>query len=82
MKMLIAAIALTIASPAFAQTADPHAGHGKAHEQHKDCCPKKADGTRQDCCAKMKDGKKMACCDKPAKQTGGDPHAGHDMSKH
>jgi hypothetical protein len=87
MKMLIAAVALTIASPAFAQTADPHAGHGtghgSSHEQHKSCCEQKdADGTRKDCCEKMADGKAMDCCAKHAKKTGGDAHAGHDMSKH
>lgn len=83
MKTLIAAIALTIASPAFAQDADPHAGHGGAHEQHKSCCEQKeADGTRKDCCEKMKDGKAMECCEKHAKKSGTDAHAGHDMSKH
>lgn len=83
MKYLMAAVALTIASPAFAQ-ADPHAGHA-GHEQHeKDCCKEKdADGTRKDCCDKaMKDGKAMACCEKHAKEMGKDAHAGHDMSKH
>lgn len=87
MKILMAAIALTIASPAFAQTADPHAGHGggheKGHEQHKSCCERKdADGTRKDCCEKMTDGKAMDCCAKHAAKSGGDAHAGHDMSKH
>lgn len=83
MKLLIALAALTIASPALAQSADPHAGHGTGHEQHKDCCKEKdADGTPRDCCEKMVDGKPMECCAKHAKKTGADPHAGHDMSKH
>ena len=82
MKIWIAAIALTVASPAFAQTADPHAGHHQAqheeHEQHKDCCEGK-DGARMECCEKaMKDGKKMACCEKHEGKA--DAHAGHDMS--
>ena len=83
MKTLIAALALLIAAPAMAQTADPHAGHGTGHEQHKDCCQQKdADGTRKDCCEKGKDGKLSSCCEKHAKQGDKDAHAGHDMSKH
>ena len=85
MKTLIAAIALTIASPALAQTADPHAGHAKGqHEGHeqKDCCADKDGNGKMDCCEKMKDGKAMECCAKHAKKSGADPHAGHDMSKH
>lgn len=82
MKILIGAIALVIAAPAFAQAvpADPHAGHaqhqqqGKAghdqqqggHSEHKMDCCK--GGKPGECCAKMKQqGKTMACCDK-AKQ--------------
>jgi hypothetical protein len=66
MKTLISAIALTLAVPAFAQTApaaDPHAQHkGMDHSQHQqgkhDC---------KECCEKMKgkDGK-MECMDKKA----------------
>ena len=66
MKTLIGAIALTLAVPAFAQTApaaDPHAQHkGMDHSQHgegkHDC---------KECCEKMK-GKegKMECMDKKA----------------
>jgi hypothetical protein len=84
MKTLISAIALTIAVPAFAQTApaaDPHAQHqGMDHSQHKqgkhDC---------KECCDKMKQsGGKMECMDKkgdakPAAPASGghEGHAGH-----
>lgn len=66
MKIIIGAIALAFAVPAFAQTApaiDPHAQHqGMDHSQHQqgkhDC---------KECCEKMKgkDGK-MECMDKKA----------------
>ena len=94
MKFFIAAIAMTIAIPAAAQTAqtaDPHAGHqmpadhgkhdGKAGHEGKDCCDHKtADGKMMDCCEKAKAaGGKMECCEKHAKAA--DAHAGHDMSK-
>jgi hypothetical protein len=89
MKILIAAVALTIASPAFAQSADPHAGHkghGQGHEQghgqHKDCCKEKdADGTRKDCCEKAKDGKAMECCKKHTEH-GADAHVIKDKNVH
>ena len=81
MKTLISAIALTLAVPAFAQTApaaDPHAQHkGMDHSQH-------ADGKHdcKECCEKMKgkDGK-MECMDtkgeaKPASTDASD-HQGH-----
>jgi hypothetical protein len=59
MKTLIGAIALTLAVPAFAQTApaaDPHADHA-THEKGKHDCKK--------CCEKMKQqGGKMECMDK------------------
>jgi hypothetical protein len=86
MKILLTAIALTIAAPAFAQAApaDAHAGHdGAKHEDHHgDCCEKGADG-KMACCEEMKaTAKKMACCDKEAgKDKAADAHAGHDMSK-
>jgi hypothetical protein len=86
MKFIIAAVALTMGSPALAQSADPHAGHGTAHgtgkeqhQKHEDCCAKKADGARKACCDKAEDGKAMECCKKH--QTGADAHAGHGMSK-
>jgi hypothetical protein len=81
MKTIISAIALTLAVPAFAQTApaaDPHAQHkGMDHSQHDagkhDC---------KECCEKMqgKDGK-MECMDKksdakPA-STDASAHQGH-----
>jgi hypothetical protein len=85
MKTLIAAIALTIAVPAFAQTADPHAAHKAAgherHEGHKmDCC-KDADGNgKMDCCEST-DGKDNPCCDEAAEAAAGhDQHSGHSMS--
>lgn len=77
MKTLFAAIALTIAAPAFAQ-ADPHAGHDMSghkeagHEGHECCKQKDADGSMKDCCKAMADGKMPACCEK---QAGHDGHA-------
>jgi hypothetical protein len=81
MKTIISAIALTLAVPAFAQTApaaDPHAQHkGMDHSQHDagkhDC---------KECCEKMK-GKdtKMECMDKKADakpaSTDAGAHQGH-----
>jgi hypothetical protein len=81
MKTIISAIALTLAVPAFAQTApaaDPHAQHkGMDHSQHDagkhDC---------KECCEKMKgkDGK-MECMDKKADakpaSTDASAHQGH-----
>lgn len=95
MRMMLAAIAMTVASPALAQNAAPadaHAQHGTAaHAQHTGhaghdmggCCEKDAKG-KMACCEKMKaNGKEMTCCEKPAAQApAADPHAGHDMSKH
>ena len=82
MKTIFGAIALTLAVPAFAQTApavDPHAAHkGMDHSKHSegkhDC---------KACCEKMKQsGGKMKCMDKkgeakPAASSSGD-HAGHE----
>ncbi len=70
MKMLIGAIALTLAVPAFAQTApaaDPHAQHkGMDHSQHKD-----GKHDCKECCEKMKgkDGK-MDCMKDEAEKAG------------
>jgi hypothetical protein len=87
MKTFVSAIALTIAVPAFAQTAPaavPHAGHtmpaGIDHSQHKqgkhDC---------KECCEKMKgkDGK-MECMDKKdeAKPASTDGSSHQDHSGH
>ena len=87
MKFIIAAVALTIASPAFAQPADPHSGHGaghgtghEQHQKHEDCCAKDSKGARKACCDEAKDGKTMDCCKKHQSDASG--HAGHDMSKH
>lgn len=90
MKMLIAAIALTIAAPAAAQTADPHAGHDMSagHEGHDmgehadsmkmDCC-KDADGNgKMDCCEKMGTEEAKPCCDKQDKAAH-ESHDGHQM---
>jgi hypothetical protein len=81
MKTFISAVALTLAVPAFAQTApavDPHAQHkGMDHSQHSqgkhDC---------KECCEKMKgkDGK-MECMDKKSEakpsSTDASAHKGH-----
>ena len=80
MKILIAAVALTIAFPAAAQQAahQQHAQHqGMDHIQHQvmdhgneqnDCCKMK-------CCEKArKAGKKMECCDKAKGQHSGMKH--------
>ena len=88
MKTIIAAIALSIAVPAAAQTqhsqhadhsqhgqpAGDHSGHGKKDG----CCDHDAKGKMMECCAKAKAaGNKMECCDKQAKEKGADAHAGH-----
>ena len=77
MKILIAAVVLTIALPAAANAqAAQHADHaqheGMDHSKdHKDCCKhKNADGSPMDCC-KEKDGKMADCC-KEHDQTGHD----------
>lgn len=92
MKMILAAVALAIASPAVAQTsapADPHANHAPAQQgQAGPSGGSTSDHAGHDmqgegsCCAKMKaEGKKMECCDKPAGAAAeADPHAGHNMS--
>ena len=88
MKLIIAAITMMIAMPAFAQSAAPadvrtpptsqgektgHDGH-EGHDTCSGCCDKGADG-------------KMACCEKmkaegKAEEPAADPHAGHGMSQH
>lgn len=71
MKILLAAIVLTIAAPAAAQAAptatDPHAGHAMP-----------ADSPPGD---KSGDAAHKCCCDKAVKDGAADAHAGHDMSK-
>ena len=68
MKMIIGALALSLAVPAVAQTApavDPHAGHQMPAQQ----------GDKKDCCEKMKaEGKECCCKDMAGK--------GHDMKQH
>lgn len=68
MKMLLAAIVMTIASPAFAQTeapADAHAQHSPqqgigGHSQH---TGHEGHDMAGSCCEKDAEGK-MACCEK------------------
>lgn len=97
MKMMLAVIAMAIASPAIAQTAPPadaHAGHsapaGKAAPAPQTnpagghAAGHEGHDMTDDCCEKAKaKGKKMPCCEKtPAETPAADPHAGHDMSQH
>ena len=92
MKLIIAAITMIIATPAFAQgvaPADVHAQHTtqtgttghdrhEGHDMSSGCCDKDADG-KMACCEKMKaEGKTMSPSEAPA----ADPHAGHDMGQH
>ncbi len=68
MKIFLTAIAMTIAVPAAAQTANPAAGHAQ-HADHGKMDHSKMDHSKQGsghegdkgCC----DGMKMDCCDKP-----------------
>ena len=92
MKMILAAVALTIATPVVAQSsapADAHANHAPAEQQgqagHSGSAASGQAGHEMPgecpCCATMKaEGKKMECCDKPAGASEADPHAGHDAS--
>jgi hypothetical protein len=93
MKIILAAVALTIATPALAQTsapADSHANHAPAEPMgqagHAGGAGSEHEGhdmqSECSCCAKMKaDGKEMECCDKAAGEAGdADPHAGHNMN--
>ena len=86
MKTILGAIALTLAVPAFAQTApaaDPHAQHkGMDHSQHgqtkhdcKECCEKmKGKDGKMECMAKKGEAK-------PASADAG-AHQGHDGHAH
>ena len=73
MKIILSAIALTVAVPAFAQNAPAPAP--EAEEQKHDC---------KECCEKMKDkGGKMECMEKKDEAKSGGPgqqadHAGHN----
>lgn len=95
MKMLFAAIAMTIATPALAQSAAPtdaHAAHAAdaaqtangSHAGHGT-----AHGKMMQHCDKKSGGEETACPKKPAAnphaghdKSKADPHAGHDMSSH
>lgn len=96
MKMLLAAIALTIASPALAQTAAPadaHAGHHgqgtsaqaqpstNPHAGHDMGGMMSAEAMKAHC-AKMKaEGKMMdGCAMRAGSKAEADPRAGHKMS--
>ena len=91
MKTILAAIAMTIAVPAAAQGADPHAqqqaqaapSKGKSasdHSGHMAGCHKMADGKMMG--SMMMDGKMMDCSRMQAKgDAPADPHAGHNMGK-
>jgi hypothetical protein len=82
MNIILTALAMAIAAPAYAQAADPHAGHATgststpaapAHADHdpakKGCCADK----QMSCC---KDMQGKSCCADKAK-AGTDAHAGH-----
>lgn len=92
MKLIIAAITLMIATPAFAQSAAPadvhteHTSQGgkighdrhEGHDMSSGCCDKDGDG-KMACCEKMKtEGKAMSPSEAPA----ADPHAGHGTGQH
>jgi hypothetical protein len=80
MKFVLIALAFAIATPAFAQSADPHAGHKapaspaepanvEPDPAKKGCCAYK----QMDCCKEMQG--KGRCADEA--KTGADAHAGH-----
>lgn len=88
MKMLLTALALTIASPVAAQTA--HSGHS-AHAARQDSShaaqhaapsgdPHAQHKTDGKCCDKMADGKMMGCCEK-MKAEGKKPCCDHKQGK-
>ena len=95
MKMMLAAVAMTIVSPAFAQSAvpaDAHAQHpprqGTAgHSQHtgheghdmSGGCCKKGAADKTVRCDKVKGGGDKKTC---REKLAADPHAGHDMAQH
>ena len=78
MKILIGAIALTIAVPVFGQAApapDPHAGHAEHQKGKHDC---------KECCEKMKgkDGKMDCMKDEAEKGGSKQDHQGHETHAH
>ena len=94
MKMLLTAIALTIASPVAAQTAGPadaHAGHAAGqsaqhgqpegnHASHAGADEHAQHKMDGKCCDKMADGKMMDCCEK-MKAAGKMPCCDHKQEK-
>lgn len=81
MKLILAAITMMIATPAFAQSTAPADVHGQhtyqagktGHDRHE------GHNMSSDCCEKMKtEGKAMPPSEAPA----ADPHAGHGTSQH
>ncbi|WP_458732708.1 hypothetical protein [Sphingobium xenophagum] len=89
MKLIIAAITMMIATPAFAQNAAPadahsqrtshegHEGH-EGHDMSDGCCDKDAEG-KMGCCEKMKAKGKAT---PPSEAPAADPHAGHGTDQH
>lgn len=85
MKMILAAVALTIASPAVVQADPGHTGHATAPAAKDD---KAKDANGAPAChmmngkmMAMKDGKMVPCNDKQKKgKAVANPHAGHNMS--
>ena len=80
MKIIVAAFALAIASPAFAQTAPAaqpadHSQHQPSqHQGHADCCADRNGNGRMDCCEQSAQaGDRRGCCPAPAAQSGGQP---------
>lgn len=86
MKMILTAIALTIASPSVVHADPGHAGHATPPAAKDDGKAKDANGATA--ChmmngkmMAMKDGKMVPCPDKQKKgKAASDPHAGHDKS--
>lgn len=88
MKMLLTAIAMTIALPAAVQADQGHAGHAapaaKADGKTKDAAHSGACHMMNGKMMAVKDGKMVPCPasqPKPKGKPAADPHAGHDMSK-
>ena len=96
MKMLLTAIALTIATPALAQTANPataHAGHGQTsaakakpstdpHAGHNMGGMMNAQAMMAHCEKMKAEGKTMDGCDmQGGSKAKANPHAGHEMSQ-
>ena len=81
MKIILTVLAFAIASPALAQSVDPHATHkagspapsAPAHADHDADKKGRCADQQKDCC---KDMQGKGCCAKKAK-SGTDAHAGH-----